>query len=152
MDKSLGLTPCTSELYIPPGAHGNEWVDPERYVKEYEHWHLVLQRAEQREKRGAAAGLIIARREVMFTTQLLPEEWADMATVLGDGPQALCDKVGMTFTGHFTGPAFNTGSLAGQTQAQVHAHLYPVVEQELPPPGARNGIGAMVEIHRANLA
>lgn len=140
-DRNLGLTPGTSEIYVP---------DPERYVEEYEHWHLVLQPEDKREVRGAASGLLIAKREVVLVTDLTAEEWAGMSSAIrgGDAPRKLCEKAGVTFTGHFTGPAFNNGSLAGQTQAQVHGHIYPVVKEELPAPDACNGMGAMVEALR----
>jgi diadenosine tetraphosphate (Ap4A) HIT family hydrolase len=137
------LKPGTSALYIKPG-------DPrdENYVYEYDHWHLVLQPDKYRQKRGAAAGLLIAKREVILVTDLKNEEWADLAEIMKTAPQKLCDKANVTFTGHFTGPAFNNGDLAGQTQAQVHAHIYPVIAEDLPGPGVRNGMGAMVEAHR----
>jgi hypothetical protein len=148
MKETLGLVPGSSVLYISPGEHSSAGMDEGRYVEEYAHWHLVLQPDGHRAKRGAAAGLIIAKREVVLVTDLLPEEWADVATVLQDGPRKLCERTGTTFTGHFTGPAFNNGSFAGQTQAQVHGHLYPVIHEDLPAPGVRNGMGAMIEAHR----
>jgi diadenosine tetraphosphate (Ap4A) HIT family hydrolase len=102
-----------------------------------------------------AAGLLVAKRKVMAVTDLLPEEWADLTNVfatdengLADAPRRLAEAVGAEFTGHFTGPAFNMGNLAGQTQAQVHGHIYPVVAEQLPPPGTRNGMGAFIEAHR----
>lgn len=143
MDEIFGLKPGTSALYLPPGAPRDQ-----DYVHEYEYWHLVLQPEKYRLKRGAAAGLVIAKRPVMLVTDLTKEEWGDLANVMQTGPQKLCEKAGVTFTGRFTGPAFNNGELAGQTQAQVHGHIYPVIEQDLPAPGVRNGIGAMVEAHR----
>lgn len=152
MKKALGLTPGTAEIFIPYGAHESPKVGASRYVAEYEHWHLILQPEKNRALRGQASGIIIAKREVVLVTDLLPEEWADLGNVLKDGPAKLCEASGTTFTGHFTGPAFNNGSLAGQTEAQVHAHLYPVIEEDLPAPGTRNGMGAMIEAHRASLA
>lgn len=143
MKTIFGLTRGTSALYLAP----NEQRD-EDYVYEYEYWHLVLQPPKYRSKRGTAAGLIIAKREVMLVTELLAEEWADLASVMQTAPQKLCEKTGTTFTGRFTGPAFNNGELAGQTQAQVHGHIYPVIEEDLPGEGVRNGIGAMIEAHR----
>jgi diadenosine tetraphosphate (Ap4A) HIT family hydrolase len=143
MKEVFGLQPGTSALYIAPGAPRDE-----DYVFEYAHWHLVLQPGKYRQKRGAASGLIVAKREVMLVTELTAEEWADLATVMQSAPQKLCEKAGVTFTGRFTGPAFNNGELAGQTQAQVHGHIYPVIEEDLPAPGMRNGIGAMVDAHR----
>lgn len=143
MDELFGLKPGTSDIYLPPGAERDEL-----YVYEYEYWHLVLQPEDRRRKRGAAAGLVIAKRPVMLVTDLTTEEWADLADVMKTAPQKLCDMAGVTFTGQFTGPAFNNGALAGQTQAQVHGHIYPVIEEDLPAPGVRNGIGAMVEAHR----
>jgi diadenosine tetraphosphate (Ap4A) HIT family hydrolase len=118
------------------------------YVFEYKYWHLVLQPESYRLKRGAAAGLIIAKREVVLATDLTSDEWAELAEIVKTAPQKLCDKAGVTFTGRFTGPVFNVGELAGQTQAQVHGHIYPVIEEDLPPAGARNGIGSMVEALR----
>ena len=143
MNEILGLTPRTSVLYILPGSPRDE-----NYVYEYKHWHLVLQSEKYRQKRGAASGLIVAKREVMLVSELTAEEWADLAEVMQTAPQKLCEKAGVTFTGHFTGPAFNNGALAGQTQAQVHGHIYPVIEEDLPGEGVRNGMGAMVEAHR----
>lgn len=143
MKTIFGLTPGTSVLYLAPGAPRDE-----NYVFEYKHWHLVLQPEKYRQKRGAASGLIVAKREVMLMTGLTTEEWADLADVMQSAPRKLCEKAGVTFTGRFTGPVFNNGELAGQTQAQVHGHLYPVIEEDLPGPDVRNGIGAMVEAHR----
>jgi|GEM_PF-3949210 len=143
MKPTFGLTPGTSVLYLAPGAPRDE-----DYVFEYEHWHLILQPEKHRQKRGAASGLLVAKREVMLVTDLTAEEWADLAIVMRTAPQKLCDKAGVTFTGRFTGPAFNNGELAGQTQAQVQGHIYPVIEEDIPGEGVRNGIGAMVEAHR----
>jgi diadenosine tetraphosphate (Ap4A) HIT family hydrolase len=150
MKANLGLTPGSAEIYIPGGAHESAGIGADRYVHEYDHWHLVLQPEDKRRVRGAASGLLIAKREVILVTDLNTDEWADMANILQDGDAArrLCEAAEVTFTGHFTGPAFNNGSLAGQTQAQVHAHIYPVIEEDLPAPGARNGMGAMVEALR----
>lgn len=151
----LGLVPDSSVIYIPDGGHTSKGVTQDDYVYEYRHWHLILQPEDKRKVRGMAAGLLIAKRKIMAITELLPEEWADLANVfaidrngLADAPRRLAEAVGATFTGHFTGPAFNMGSLAGQTQAQVHGHIYPVVAEQLPPPGTRNGMGAFVEAHR----
>jgi diadenosine tetraphosphate (Ap4A) HIT family hydrolase len=151
----IGLTPGSSVIYIPEGSHTSQGLGPDDYVHEYEHWHLVLQPPDKRKARGIAAGLLIAKRQVMLVTELLPEEWADLANVfaadengLADAPRRLAEAVGVEFTGHFTAPAFNMGSLAGQTQAQVHGHIYPVVAEQLPPPGTRNGMGAFIEAHR----
>lgn len=101
------------------------------------------------------SGLLVTKRKAMAVTELLPEEWADLAQAfapdesgLADAPHRLAQAVGAEFTGHFTGPAFNMGNLAGQTQSQVHGHIYPVVAEQLPPPGTRNGMGAFVEAHR----
>lgn len=149
------LRPGTSVIYIPEGAHSSVGIKPEEYVHGYEFWHLVLQPEDKRAVRGMAAGLLIARRAVMLVTDLRPEEWADLANVfkadvngLADAPRRLAEAIGANFTGHFTAPAFNNGDLAGQTQAQVHAHLYPVVSEQLPLPGTRNGMGAFIEAHR----
>ncbi|HSX05694.1 MAG TPA: hypothetical protein VLF69_04455 [Candidatus Saccharimonadales bacterium] len=151
----LGLIPDSSVIYIPDGAHTSTGVSEDEYVHEYNHWHLILQPEDKRKVRGMAAGLLVAKRKVMAITELLPEEWADLTNVfatdengLADAPRRLAKAVGAEFTGHFTGPAFNLGSLAGQTQAQVHGHIYPVVAEQLPPPGTRNGMGAFVEAHR----
>ncbi len=143
MAEVFGQKPGTSAIYIAPGAPRDD-----DYVFEYEHWHLILQPKKYREKRGAASGLIIAKREVIFVTDLSAAEWADLAIVMQTAPEKLCEKAGVKFTGRFTGPAFNNGELAGQTQAQVHGHIYPVIEEDLPGPGVRNGIGAMLEAHR----
>lgn len=143
MKEIFGLTPGSSVLYLPEGAARDE-----NYVFEYKHWHLVLQPEKYRQKRGPASGLVVAKRQVMLVTELTAEEWADLANVMQTAPQKLCEKAGVTFTGQFTGPAFNNGELAGQTQAQVHGHIYPVITEDLPAPGVRNGIGAMVEAHR----
>lgn len=134
-----GLEPGTSQLYIPPGAHGNEFLDPKRYVHEYGYWHLVLQPEELRQLRGGAAGILVAKREVVLPTDLYIEEWADLSRAFkdGDAPRRLCEAAGLTFTECFTGPAFNNGQLAGQSQAQVHAYIYPVVAEELPLLGAQ---------------
>jgi diadenosine tetraphosphate (Ap4A) HIT family hydrolase len=143
MDKIFGLKPGSSKIYLAPGAPRDN-----DYVFEYRHWHLVLQPEEYRKKRGPAAGLIIAKREVVYATDLTSEEWAELSEVMKTAPAKLCEKAGVTFTGHFTGPVFNNGELAGQTQAQVHGHIYPVVQEDMPAPDARNGIGAMVEVLR----
>lgn len=150
MNRFLGLTPGTADIYIPEGKHESSGIETSRYIEEYEHWHLVLQPEDNRRLRGAASGLLIAKREVTLVTDLSPEEWSDLTETLRDGeaPRKLCEAADVTFTGHFTGPAFNNGTLAGQTQAQVHAHLYPVIEEALPEPGTRNGMGAMVEALR----
>lgn len=151
----LGLIPNSSVIYIPDGSHTSKGVSQDEYVHEYEHWHLILQPEDKRKVRGMAAGLLVAKRKVMLVTELLPEEWADLAQAftpdkngLADAPRRLSEAVGAEFTGHFTGPAFNMGNLAGQTQAQVHGHIYPVVAEQLPAPGMRNGMGAFVEAHR----
>lgn len=148
MKNNLGQIPDSSVIYIPEGMHESAGVSKEDYVKEYKHWHLILQPQKKRDKRGKASGLVVAKRKVMLLTELLPEEWADLSEVMKDAPKQLCIATGTTFTGHFTGPAFNNGSLAGQTQAQVHGHIYPVIEEDLPGPGVRNGMGAMIEAHR----
>lgn len=151
----LGLAPDSSVIYIPEGSHSSIGISERDYVHEYDYWHLIIQPEDKRKVRGMAAGLLIAKRKVMRVTDLLPEEWADLANVfapdehgLADAPRRLAEAVGAEFTGHFTGPAFNMGKLAGQTQAQVHGHIYPVVAEQLPPPGTRNGMGAFVEAHR----
>lgn len=143
------------KIYIAPGARSSVGISPDRYVYEYKYWHLVLQPEDDRKIRGMAAGLIIAKRKAVLVTELSPEEWADLSNVfspdkngLADAPRRLCEAVDAEFTGHFTAPAFNNGNLSGQTQAQVHGHIYPVVAEQLPSPGIRNGVGAFVEAHR----
>jgi diadenosine tetraphosphate (Ap4A) HIT family hydrolase len=152
MDRFLGLAPDSAEIYIPDGAHNAPHLSADRYVAEYTHWHLVLQPEEYRQKRGRAAGLIIAKRKVVLVTDLNADEWADIENVLRDGLARLCKKAGVTFTGNFVGPAFNNGALAGQSQAQVHGHLYPVIAEDLPAPGQPTGIGSMVEALREQQA
>ncbi len=130
--KKFGLESGSSVLYMPPGQHESVGISSDRYVHEYRHWHLILESEENRQKRGLAAGLIIARRQLMFVTELSAAEWQDLRNVVHDGPEKLCDKVGVTFTGRFSGPEFNNGELAGQSDAQVHGHLYPVIVEQLP--------------------
>lgn len=151
----LGLVPDSSVIYIADGTHASKDISKDRYVHEYNYWHLILQPEDKRKVRGMASGILIAKRKVMIITELLPEEWADLTNVfatdkngLSDAPRRLAEAVGAEFTGHFTGPAFNTGNLAGQTQAQVHSHIYPVIAEQLPPPDTRNGMGAFIEAHR----
>jgi len=151
--ESLNSRPGSSILYIPNGSHESKGIPNERYVKEYYKWHLVLQPEAERQRRGLAAGLLIAKRAIIYVSDLKPDEWADLANVFhnADAPKELCKKAGVTFTGDFTAPPFNNGELAGQTKAQVHGHIYPVIEEELPPPGVHNGVGRWVEAHRANI-
>lgn len=151
MDNILGLESYGADIYIADGAHESAGVSRDDYVKQYEYWHLILQPASKRELRGVAAGLLVAKRKVVLATELLPEEWAELAQIMKDAPKELCKSVGAEFSGHFTS-GFNVGALAGQTQAQVHIHIYPVAIGEEPKPGIRNGLGAMVEaLHNKDL-
>lgn len=147
MNNLLGLVPDSSDIYIADGAHESAGVGKGDYVKEYEYWHLILQPLRKRNIRGAAAGLLVAKRKVVLATELLPNEWAVLADIMKDAPKELCKAVGAEFSGHFTA-GFNNGAFAGQTQAQVHIHIYPVVIGEEPARGVRNGLGAMVEALR----
>jgi diadenosine tetraphosphate (Ap4A) HIT family hydrolase len=147
MDENLGLIPDSALIYIPAGQHESGGVSKDDYVKEYEHWHLILQPKDRRERRGAGAGLLIAKRKVVLPTDLTSDEWAELSDIMNDAPRALSEAVSATFTGHFVS-GFNNGALAGQTQAQVHIHIYPVIEEDLPKPDTRNGMGAMAEFVR----
>lgn len=147
MDELLGLQPDSADIYITDGMHESVGVSKDDYVKEYEHWHLILQPKNKRAVRGVAAGLLVAKRKVVLATELLPEEWAELSQIMKNAPKELCKAIGVEFSGHFTA-GFNVGAFAGQTQAQVHIHIYPVTVGEEPKPGVRNGLGAMVEALR----
>lgn len=147
MNNFLGLEPDSSDIYIAPGAHESAGVSKDDYVKEYEHWHLILQPTSKRALRGVAAGLLVAKRKVVLATELLAEEWTELSQIMKDAPKELYSAIGIDFSGHFTA-GVNNGAFAGQTQAQVHIHIYPVAVGEEPKPGVRNGLGAMVEALR----
>ncbi len=114
MNNLLGLESYSADIYIADGAHESAGVSKDDYVKEYEHWHLILQPASKRAVRSVAAGLLVAKRKVILATDLLAEEWAELSQIMQDAPKELCSAVDADFSGHFTA-GVNNGAAAGQT-------------------------------------
>lgn len=132
--------PCIFCIDDPEVGTGPDGVGPERILKAYDHWWLVLQPEERREVLVKAAGLFIAKRAITVMTEATPEEFGEIIKISDDASEALCGAVGMTYTGQFRG-GFSEGSNAGQSVPHAHYHLLPVSLEDPPEMKIGAGIG-----------
>lgn len=118
-------------------ASGDIALEPERILREYRHWWLVIQREQKRRKTKLAAGFLVAKRAVAQMTEINAEEIAEVIEVIPDAAARLCEEAGTTYTGQVTG-GFNQGPDAGQTVPHVHFHVTPVSAED---PSELAGLG-----------
>lgn len=134
---------CISDKNMPLSS------DPaDRIIKEYKNWWLVLQPEAKRQKTKQAAGMLIAKRHVEVPSGLNAQEAAELFTIYKDASEALCTRVGVTYTGQET-IGFNEGSMAGQTINHAHIHILPVSEEDPEVLKIRGGIGGAFEALRS---
>lgn len=136
-----GFTHCEPCIFCinHPGA-GTSGIEPERILKAYNNWWLVVQPEERRNVLVKAAGLLIARRAISVMTEATAEEFGEIITIADDASETLCKSVGATYTGQFRG-GFSEGSEAGQSVPHAHYHLLPVSQEDPPEMKIGAGIG-----------
>ena len=119
-----------------------------RVIKAYKHWWLVLQPEAKRQKTKQAAGMLIAKRHVEVPSKLNAQEAAELFAIYKDASQALCEHVGVTYTGQET-VGFNEGAMAGQTIHHAHIHVLPVAQEDPEALKVRGGMGGAFEALRS---
>jgi diadenosine tetraphosphate (Ap4A) HIT family hydrolase len=134
-------------LCINDSSVGTAGVEPERILKSYTHWWLVLQQPAKREATVQAAGMLVAKRHISGASQSSPAEFGEVPSILHDASKTLCDAVGTSYTQQ-TRLGFNEGADAGQTMDHVHLHVLPVSESDPPELKIRGGIGGAFEALR----
>lgn len=117
---------CISDPAIGTGPNG---IEPERILKEYENWWLVIQPKERRERLVLAAGLLVAKRAISVMSEATSEEFGEIIVVSDDASETLCNAVGATYTCQFRG-GHSEGSEAGQSVPHAHYHLLPVCVED----------------------
>jgi len=128
---------------------GNQFVEGERVLGEFEHWWLVQQPEAQRRKTIQAAGMLVAKRHFEVVSQATPKEWGEVREVMHPSGLLLCQAVGMEYTGQ-TRLGFNEGADVGQSVEHAHIHVLPRGDTD--PPWDRAGImGAFMELHSARM-
>lgn len=132
--------PCIFCIGDPNIGTGLDGVGPERILKEYQHWWLVLQQEEMRNKTVMAAGLLVAKRMITVMTEATPEEFGEIITISDDASETLCSAVNTKYTGQFRG-GHSEGSESGQSVPHAHYHLLPVSYEDPPEMKIGAGIG-----------
>lgn len=134
------LEPCIFCIDDPRVGTGRDGVEPERILKGYDNWWLVLQPKERRDVLVRAAGLLIARRAITVMTEATPKEFGEIIAISDDASETLCAAVDATYTGQFRGGC-SEGSEAGQSVPHAHYHLLPVSLEDPPEMKIGAGIG-----------
>lgn len=116
---------CIFCIHDPKVGTGPNGIESERILKEYDHWWLVIQPKERRDRLVRAAGLLVAKRAISVMTEATPEEFGEIIVVSDDASETLCNAAGATYTGQFRG-GHSEGSEAGQSVPHAHYHLLPV--------------------------
>jgi diadenosine tetraphosphate (Ap4A) HIT family hydrolase len=132
--------PCIFCINGPETGTGPSGIEPERILKSYDSWWLVLQPEERRNVLVRAAGLLIARRAISVMTEATPMEFGEIITISDDACETLCAATGTTYTGQFRGGC-SEGSEAGQSVPHAHYHLLPVSLEDPPEMKIGAGIG-----------
>jgi hypothetical protein len=130
--------PCIFCITDPNIGTGEMGIPPDRILKGYNNWWLVLQQPEMRAKTVQAAGFLVARRAITLMTDATSEEFGEIIGISDDASQALCEAVGASYTGQFRG-AHSEGSESGQSVPHAHYHLLPVSAED--PPEMKIGAG-----------
>lgn len=136
-------------IFCFDSLEGNEAVEGERVLHEFEYWWLVQQPEVQRRKTIRAAGMLVAKRHFEVVSLATPKEWDEVKEVMHRSGIILCEAVGMEYTGQ-TRLGFNEGSDVGQTVEHAHIHVLP--QGDADPLWERAGImGAFTELHSARM-
>jgi diadenosine tetraphosphate (Ap4A) HIT family hydrolase len=133
---------CISDMTI-----GSSGVEPERILKAYDHWYLIIQSEPKRRATVEAAGLLVSRRHHAAVSEATAVEFGEIPAILHDASARLCEAAGTVYTGQ-TRLGFNEGADAGQTVMHAHLHLLPVSESDPAPLKIRGGIGGAFEALR----
>ena len=121
--------------------------EPDRLIKQFQHWTLILQLPEKLKLARQAVGLLISNRHIECPSDATEEEFAEAATIIKESARLLCEKVGSTYTDQKV-VGFNQGSEAGQTIFHAHIHILPIAEEDEPEMKVRAGIGGAFEALR----
>ena len=122
-------------------------VEPERIVKEYVNWWLLIQRDDKRASTKQAAGLLVAKEHIANVTDVPEVAIIEMMTIIKEAAELLCQKIGTAYAGQET-VGFNQGAQAGQTIMHAHVHILPVSEEDPEELKVRGGIGGAFEALR----
>lgn len=132
--------PCIFCIGDPKIGTGPGGIEPDRILKGYDNWWLVLQPEERRNVLVRAAGLLIARRAITVMTEATSAEFGEIITISDDASETLCSAAGTTYAGQFRGGC-SEGSEAGQSVPHAHYHLLPVSLEDPPEMKIGAGIG-----------
>ena len=95
-----GFTHCEPCIFcINYPDYGTSGIEPERILKAYNNWWLVVQPEDRRNVLVKAAGLLIAKRAISVMTEATAEEFGEIITIADDASETLCKSVGATYTG-----------------------------------------------------
>ncbi|MGB4759059.1 MAG: HIT domain-containing protein [Candidatus Saccharimonadales bacterium] len=140
--------PETCKFCIDDPSAGTEGISPDRIVKSFDYWWLVLQPEEKRNKTKIAAGMLITKRHIQIVSEATPEEATEIVRVIKPAAAALCETVGTTYTNQET-VGYNQGPEAGQTIMHAHVHILPVSAEDPAELKVRGGMGGAFEALRA---
>ena len=137
---------CIDDASIGTGEDG---IEPERILKEYESWWLILQPLEKRQKTKIAAGYLIVKREVALMSDVTATEYGELIEILPDASATLCEAAGSTYTNQYTS-GFNEGIEAGQKVPHAHFQILPVSAEDPAELKVRGGLGGAFEALHAS--
>lgn len=132
---------------LDPDTKSSHGVGNERVVKEYDHWWLLLQRADKLETTKQAAGLLVFKQHIANVTDAGDDAAVELSRVIKESARLLCEKVGTTYTDQET-VGFNQGEQAGQSISHAHVHVLPVSAEDPDDLKVRAGIGGAFEALR----
>lgn len=139
------MTECV--FCINPTSNLFTYIEPDRVLKEYNCWWLLLQREDKLKSTKQAAGLLVSKKHTANVTDTSEDAAIELFSVVKESAQLLCEKVGTTYSGQET-VGFNQGVNAGQTVMHAHVHILPVCEEDPIELMVRSGIGGAFEALR----
>jgi hypothetical protein len=140
-------SPDICKFCIGDPETGTAGISPDRIIKSFDYWWLVLQPEAKREKTKIAAGMLIAKRHIEVISLADANEAFEMTSSIKPAARLLCEAVGTTYSGQET-LGSNQGPEAGQTIMHAHVHILPVSVEDPAELKVRGGIGGAFEALR----